>query len=294
MSDDDFQVLTGLLRRESGLVVGRDKTYLLESRLVPVARRFGLAGVAGIAGALRGRPDPALVGAVVEAMTTNESFFFRDGRPFERLGQAILGPLIDRRADERRLRIWCAACSTGQEPYSVAMCLADHAARLGGWRPEIVATDISEEALARAREGAYSQFEVQRGLPVQRLVKHFVQDGTRWLVKPELKANISFRRFNLLDDPRALGRFDIVFCRNVLIYFDLATKRRVLEGIGRQLAPDGYLFLGGAETVVGVTERFVVAPDERGIYQPAAAPQPVPQPVPQPAAQPALPRLSST
>jgi chemotaxis protein methyltransferase CheR len=182
----------------------------------------------------------------------------------------VLPRLLQARAAQKTVRIWSAACSTGQEPYTLAMILKEDAAKLAGWRFEIVGTDLSREALDRARLGAYSQFEVQRGLPITLLVKYFKQEGDRWVIAPELKTNITFKELNLLSDFTSLGTFDVVFCRNVLIYFDQPTKTKILEKIGRMMPPDGVLYLGGAETVLGVTDKFAPMPGQRGIYVHAA------------------------
>jgi chemotaxis protein methyltransferase CheR len=275
MNSADFDLLSGLVKERSGLVLTPDKSYLLESRLLPVARKRGMASLVELAASQRARPVPELVRAVVEAMTTNESFFFRDVKPFEQFRTFVLPRLLASRAACRSIRIWSAACSSGQEPYSIAMILVEEQARLAGWRTEIVATDLSTEILDKAQAGLYSQFEVQRGLSIQHLLKYFQQQGERWQIKPAIRDMVRFRALNLLDDFGALGRFDVVFCRNVLIYFDQPTKTRVLDGIARVLAPDGCLYLGGAETVLGISERFQAAADQRGIYMlaPAAAPQ---------------------
>lgn len=266
MSPADFEFLASFLKLRSGLTLGPEKGYLLESRLVPVARRWGAEGLDGLIARLRrGVPDSMAV-EVVEAMTTNESFFFRDNKPFEQFREFVLPELLRSRAATRSIRIWSAACSNGQEPYSLAMLLREREAALAGWRVELLATDISREVLRRAEEGLYSQFEVQRGLPIRQLMQYFDQEGERWRVKPVLRSMVAFRYFNLLDDPGVLGRFDVVFLRNVLIYFDQPTKTRVLEAVARQMAPDGVLFLGGAETVLGVTQRFRVVPEQRGLY----------------------------
>jgi chemotaxis protein methyltransferase CheR len=172
----------------------------------------------------------------------------------------------------RKLRIWCAAASTGQEPYSLAMILQEEAAKLAGWSVELVATDISPAALSYARDGLYTHFEVQRGLPAQMLVKYFAKEATNWRIAPALRNMISYREFNLLDDSSMLGSFDVVFCRNVLIYFDQETKGRVLERIARRMPNDGVLFLGGAETVIGITTRFAPVTGLRGVYAPGATP----------------------
>jgi chemotaxis protein methyltransferase CheR len=268
MKADDLTLLAGLLRERSGLVVTADKAYLIESRLQPVARKRGLADIAALVALLRRGGDADLVRDVVEAMTTNESFFFRDGKPFEQFRQFVLPRLMQARAAARSIRIWSAACSSGQEPYTLAMILAEEKARLAGWRVELVATDLSTEILQKAEAGLYTQFEVQRGLPIQLLVKYFKQQGDKWQVDPALRAMVQFRSFNLLDDPAPFGRFDVVFCRNVLIYFDQPTKAKVLDRLARMLPSDGYLYLGGAETVLGICDRLQPLTDNRGIYAP--------------------------
>ena len=201
-------------------------------------------------------------------MTTNETFFFRDKLPFEHFRDTVLPALIAARAREKRIRIWCTAASTGQEPYSLAMTLKGMGAALAGFRIEILATDISADVLERAKAGIYSQFEVQRGLPIQQLVKFFTQVGETWQIAPEIRAMVQFRPLNLLNDFSALGTFDMVFCRNVLIYFDQETKIGVLNRLARQMPADGFLALGAAETVVGLTDAFKPMADKRGLYVP--------------------------
>jgi chemotaxis protein methyltransferase CheR len=268
MTPESFNYLAGLVKARSGIVLTADKGYMLETRLGAMLRREGLAGLDALALRLRGPRAEPLVAEMVEALTTNESSFFRDGKPFEHL-KRLLPRLAAARPPGQAIRIWSAACSSGQEAYSVAMTVAELGAALGGRRVEILGTDISREMLDRAREGVFTQFEVQRGLPVQMLVKHFRQEGGRWRVAPELRAMTRWQAFNLLDDPRGLGRFDVIFCRNVLIYFDAPTKSRVLAALAGQLAADGVVYLGGAETVLGLTERLVPVSGERGVYEPA-------------------------
>jgi chemotaxis protein methyltransferase CheR len=265
MTPAEYDFLRKFIKERSGLVLSDDKQYLIESRLLPVARRQGLATISDIAVRLR-QPAPALEAAVVEAMTTNESFFFRDKVPFELFRDTMLPHLLAARAAQRRLRIWCAAASTGQEPYTLAMILKDMEARLKGWTVEILATDLSTEVLERAKSGLYTQFEVQRGLPIQLLMKHFTQKGDMWEIAPAIRSMVQYRPLNLLRDFASLGPFDIVFCRNVLIYFDQPTKVDVLTRISRLLAPDGFLILGAAETVVGLTDLFKPHADKRGLY----------------------------
>jgi len=266
----DYDYLRRLLKERSGLVLSPDKQYLVESRLIPVARRAGLADLCELVGRLR-RADEKLAVEVVEAMTTNESFFFRDKVPFEHFRDTIMPALLAARSGQRRIRIWCAAASTGQEPYSLAMSLKDMKDRLAGWRVEILGTDLSVEVLEKAKAGIYSQFEVQRGLPIQMLVKYFAQVGDTWQLAPEIRAMVQYRPLNLLSDFSSLGTFDLVFCRNVLIYFDQTLKIDVLNRLARVTEPDGYLVLGAAETVVGLTDAFRLMPDKRGLYAPNAA-----------------------
>jgi len=264
----EYDYLCKLLKERSGLVLSSDKQYLLESRLLPIVRRLDVGNLSGLVAKLRAAGAEALIVQVVEAMTTNESFFYRDKIPFDNFNEAIVPALLAARANLRRIRIWCAAASTGQEPYSLAMCLKQVSQKLSGWRIDIIATDLSREVLEKATAGAYSQFEVQRGLPVQMLVKHFTQNGDIWQISPEIRAMVQFRPFNLLQDFGSLGNFDVVFCRNVLIYFDQQTKIDILHRIAKLMPPDGYLVLGAAETVVGLTERFKAVTDRRGLYAP--------------------------
>jgi chemotaxis protein methyltransferase CheR len=265
----DYEFLRKLLRERSGLDLSSDKQYLVESRLIPLARRAGLGGIVELVAKIKGGSD-ALTSEVVEAMTTNETFFFRDKIPFDHLREAILPALVQARAARRSLRIWSAASSTGQEPYSIAMCLKEFAG-LAGWRTEIVATDLSQAVLEKSKAGIFSQFEVQRGLPIQMLVKHFTQVGELWQLNADIRAMVQHRQLNLLQDFSHLGTFDVVFCRNVLIYFDQDTKLGVFDGLARVLEPDGVLALGAAESVVGITDAFKPYPERRGLYRPNAA-----------------------
>jgi chemotaxis protein methyltransferase CheR len=270
MTPLDYDFLRKSLKERSGLVLSADKQYLVESRLLPVARKAGLATLGDLVAALKSARDPGLMISVVEAMTTNESFFFRDKTPFDHFRQTIMPALIAARRGTRCIRIWCAAASTGQEPYSLAMCLKEMEREIAGWRIELVATDLSGEVLEKARQGLYTQFEVQRGLPIQLLIKHFTQTGELWQIAPDLRAMVKYRQLNLLMDFLSLGLFDVVFCRNVLIYFDQNTKIDVLTRLARNTANDGFLVLGAAETVVGLTDRYKPVPDKRGLYAPHA------------------------
>jgi len=215
--------------------------------------------------------SPSLVAQVVEAMTTNETFFFRDKVPFDHFRDSIVPEVLKARAARRSIRIWCAAGSTGQEPYSLAMCLKEMSAALAGWRVEIIATDLSQEVLEKSKAGIYSQFEVQRGLPIQLLVKYFKQNGELWQISPEIRAMVQHRQLNLLHDFSQLGLFDVIFCRNVLIYFDQDTKINIFGRLAKTMEADGFLVLGAAETVVGLTDVFKPFPDRRGLYRPSGA-----------------------
>lgn len=261
LSHADFAWLSALVKARSGLVLGFDKLYLLETRLAPLLRQNDLRDLAALVRQVRKPGTDALAEAVVQAMTTNESFFFRDEKPFTHVRMHALPPLLARGAP---VRIWSAAAASGQEAYSLAITLAELGAASGS--ADLLATDIARTQLDRAREGLFTQFEIQRGLPMQMLVKYFRKESEGWRIAPKLRRQVQFREWNLLGDLRPLGTFDIVFCRNVLIYFDQPTKARVLDAICRQLRPGGLLYLGGAETVLGLSERFVPLPGERGIY----------------------------
>lgn len=268
LSGAAFAWLARFLKARSGLALGADKQYLLESRLAPIVRREGCADLAALVARLGTLPDGPLADEVVAAMTTNETYFFRDGTPFAHLARGLPG-LHAARPPGQPIRIWSAACSTGQEAYSIAMLVADARAILAGRPVEILGTDISAGVLARAEAGLYSRFEVQRGLPVTRLVRHFRKDGAEWRISAALRAMVRWQVCNLLQPPAGLGRFDVVFCRNVLLYFDPPTRARVLERIAALMAPDGVLYLGGAETLRGISARFVPLSGERGAYTPA-------------------------
>ncbi|MDO9459192.1 MAG: protein-glutamate O-methyltransferase CheR [Alphaproteobacteria bacterium] len=271
MKPGDFEYLANFLKTSSGLVLGPDKMYLVESRLLPITRKRNLPGLTELVHELRRGRDQSLTQDVVEAMTTNESFFYRDKTPFDNLRAEVLPKFLSTRKTQRQLRIWSAAASTGQEPYSIAMVLKEMAASFPGWRLDILGTDISKEVLEKARAGMYSQFEVQRGLPIQMLVKYFKQIGEMWQVDSSLRAMVQLREGNLLGSFTGFGMFDIIFCRNVLIYFDQATKKDVLERMAKLMPDDGVLFLGAAETVLGLTNALVPVNGLRGVYTKAAS-----------------------
>jgi chemotaxis protein methyltransferase CheR len=269
MTPADYDFLRKFLKERSGLDLSADKQYLVESRLVPLARKAGLNGLDELVQKIR-TGATALGADVVEAMTTNETFFFRDKIPFDHLREAVVPELLQARATRKSLRIWCAAASTGQEPYSIAMCLKEMGAQLAGWRIEIIGTDISPQVLEKSKSGVYSQFEVQRGLPIQLLVKYFKQNGELWQISPEIRAMVQYRPLNLLQDFAHMGKFDLIFCRNVLIYFDQDMKSQIFGRLAKAIEPDGFLALGAAETVVGLTDAFKPQADRRGLYRPTA------------------------
>jgi len=268
MDQQVFSTLSGFLKANSGLALTPDKVYLVNSRLQPVAEQHSCKSVAELVSKLTGAVPPRVKQDVIEAMTTNETSFFRDTTPFENFKTHVLAELLERRKARRSLRVLCAAASSGQEPYSLGMILAENSLRLGGWTVEILGVDLDTKILKRAEEATYSQFEVQRGLPVQMLVKYFEQCGQSWRLKPQVRNMVKFRRCNLLEPFTDLGKFDVIFCRNVLIYFDAPTKKNVLGRLADQLAGDGFLFLGGAETVLDITDRFTPSPGHRGVYVP--------------------------
>lgn len=266
MKVEDFDMFCTLLRQRSGLVLTPDKAYLLESRLMPVARKWSLKGLDELASVVRSKREETLLRDITEAMTTNESSFFRDQKPFDQFKAVVLPALLANRAAKRTIRIWSAACSSGQEAYSLAMLLNEEGAKLAGWKIEIVGTDLSAEMVNKARAGLYTQFEVQRGLPITLLVKYFKQVGDKWQLNDDVRNKVQYREYNLLTDLTSLGQFDVIFCRNVLIYFDQPTKGKVLEAMAKLLPPDGVLYLGGAETVLGITDKFKPMDGQRGLY----------------------------
>lgn len=267
MNGLDFDYLCSAVKERSGIVITPEKAYLVDNRLAPIARRTEHDDVAGLLATLRSKQEENLLRDVTDALTTNESFFFRDQKPFDAFRDLMLPQILETKAHTRSLRIWCAACSSGQEPYSLAMILRDHAAKIEGWKIDIVGTDISHTILERAKAGSYTQFEVQRGLPVKYLVQYFQKDNDLWTIADELKQMVNYKFFNLLEDPVGQGTFDIVFCRNVLIYFDPETKTKVLDGIAKSMLPAGFLTLGAAETIFGLTDAFTTEPERGGVYR---------------------------
>lgn len=267
MQPADFQFIADWLKKRSGLALTEDKTYLLDSRLLPVARTHGCDSVTALIHLIRTTRNEAVLREVTEAMTTNESLFFRDAKPFDYLRQTIL-PAYKAAGGKHSARIWSAACSTGQEPYSIAMSLLEESVKMPGWQYEIVATDLAQKVLDKAREGIFSQFEVQRGLPIQMLIKYFAQlPANMWQVKEPVRAMVNYRMQNLLESFIALGKFDIIFCRNVLIYFDEATKAQVVAMLANALLPGGYLAIGCSETLLDRTQRFDAIAQCPGLYR---------------------------
>ncbi|MCF6344424.1 MAG: chemotaxis protein CheR [Devosiaceae bacterium] len=271
MKEQNNFLISKFVQKHSGIVLGSSKSYLIETRLTPIAEQFGFKDVDELAYGL-GSAASDLKNAVIDAMTTNESFFFRDNVPFEAFEKIMLPELIaTARKTNNKIRIWCAAASTGQEPYSLAMILLANKRLWSGINIEIIGTDLSDLSLERAKVGKYTQFEVQRGLPVQMLVEHFKQQGTAWFISDEIKNMVKFSKSNLLEPFGLLGKMDIVFCRNVLIYFDTETKAKVVKSVYDILRLDGYLVLGGAETLLGISDLMERAEGYRGLYRSAGA-----------------------
>ena len=268
MKRENYEWLARMLLDRSGLVLGDNKDYLVKARLPPLLEGIDADDLDELVDQLKRTENQKLMTAVVEAMTTNETSFFRDGKPFQLLYNSVIPQLMDARKDERTLRIWSAACATGQEPYSILMGLYERLPQLKSWNVELLATDLSQQALGRAREGSYNHFEVQRGLPAAYLIKYFSRQGERFQLGSDLTSRVTFRIHNLKSSSYGLQKFDVVFCRNVLIYFDAPTKRTVLERLAQVLAPDGYLFLGAAEMALGITNRIEkVAASEANVYR---------------------------
>jgi chemotaxis protein methyltransferase CheR len=252
----DFDWIAQLVWQRSAIVLEKGKEYLVESRLAPLARKTGAETVSEFVMRLMAQPDHGLMTEVVDAMTTNETSWFRDHFPFQALQSHVLPELARNRMRQRSMRIWSAGCSSGQEPYSIAMVVQDHLSLHPGWQIDVVGTDLSELMLDRARAAKYGQLEVNRGLPVAMLVRHFERLGTEWQLRHDIRRMVEFRNVNLAQRIPDMGAFDIIFLRNVLIYFDADTKRAVFEQVKQMLRPDGYLFLGGAETTLNVDPDF--------------------------------------
>ncbi|MDF1750724.1 MAG: methyltransferase domain-containing protein [Alphaproteobacteria bacterium] len=271
MEIENFKLLSTLLKQRSGLVLMKDKAYLLEARLMPIARKHGLADLDQICEVLRTRRETALIADITEAMVSNGTEFFGDKKPFDLFRSLVLPKLISARAESKKIRIWSAGCSSGQEPYSLAMILKEEQEQLREWQVDIVATDLSEGILPKAKAGIYSQFEVQRGLPIRMLIKYFRQNGDKWHMDASVRSMVDFKTHNLLETAKHLGKFDVVLCRNVLMSFDQPTNEQVLSHISDVLSQDGVLYLGSSETVQGVTDRLTSIPDVPGLFQQAGS-----------------------
>ena len=253
---DEIDFLRTFVAERSGNQISAQQGYLLESRLAPVAKGNGIDSVNALVRQLRSSKSATLNDEVAQALTINETSFFRDVHPFEALRSAILPELIEKRAARKSLSIWCAACSAGQEPYSIAMTIKEHFPQLADWKIRIACTDYSEEILAKAQSAQYSQFEVNRGLPAKMLIKYFERSGTRWKIKPDITEMMDFRKLNLIEKFGFFSKFDIVFIRNVLIYFSATDKLSIISRMHKILADDGYLFLGGGETLISLKVPF--------------------------------------
>lgn len=254
MSDiktSDFSFIANMLQEKSGIALSEDKGYLVDSRLMPIAKKYGLNDISDLVDYIKENMDDALLTEIVEAMTTNESFFFRDTKPFDYLKKEIIPNILKKSPGKSSINIWSAACSTGQEPYSIAMTILEDPS-LSSLNFNIMATDLDMNVMEKARDGLYSQFEVQRGVPIAMLMKYFTQTNEHWQIKDELKARIKFEKFNLMESPKSLGDFDVIFCRNVLIYFDAETKKKVLNNLCNCLNKDGSVILGASESVMGL------------------------------------------
>ena len=256
----NFEYITKLIHDESGICIDETKQYLIESRLKPIARKNNLDNVDELISKIRTSNDRELIAEVIDAMTTNESLFFRDEKPFEQLRDIILPSFAG-----KHIKIWSAAASTGQEIYSTIITMEEK----GFHNYEILGTDISPTVIERSKLGRYSQFEIQRGMPITLLLKYFSQDGDYWVVKDDYKKKASFKTYNLLDDLVPLGKFDVIFCRNVLIYFDADTKTKIYDKLAQVINPEGYLLLGTSESIMSYTDKFVAVEGATGLYKPA-------------------------
>ena len=271
ISAPDYEFVRTLLRKEIGFDLGVDRQYLVVNRLTPIAAMFDCREIGDLIGRVRQSQERRLIEAVAEGMTINETSFFRGGQKlFDNLARVVIPVLQQARSSQRRLRIWSGACATGQEPYSILITLLEQCPQLRDWNIEIVATDISERALEQARSGIFNQFEVQRGLPIQLLLKYFTKTGDHWQIAETLRRRVTFQRHNLLDSfLRLAPPLDIVFLRNVLIYFELATKTELFQRLRQCMARDGILVLGETESTLGITTDFRLNSTCRDFYEPA-------------------------
>ena len=264
MTPGEISVLADLARRRSGVVIDADKTYIIESRLAPIARKQGFTTLSELISDLQQRRDETLIWATVEALASTETQFFRDRTPFQQIAAEVL-PALARRG-RRTVRAWSAGCATGQEPYSLAILAEEERGKHGPMDVEIFGTDLSERCLEKATAGIYTQFEVQRGLPSRLLIKYFDKVDDHWLLSPRIRQTVSLQRKNLITEVKDTGPFDLVMCRNVVSAFDPSTARTVLEQISGVIAPDGYLVMGAYETSAHHCPAFRPAPGLRGLY----------------------------
>ncbi|MDP1724000.1 MAG: protein-glutamate O-methyltransferase CheR [Alphaproteobacteria bacterium] len=266
MKELEIQYLNKLILETSGVLLTKEKAYLLEARLQPVLQKYNLHNFTELVSSLQKTKDTNLKRDVVEALMTNETLFFRDLNPFEQFTNILLPYLLIARESTKHIRIWSAGCSTGQEPYSLSMAILEQQQKYPDWKFEIFATDISTSAIEKAIAGSYSQFEVQRGLPINHLIKYMQKEDQKWIVKDNVKNLVKFQYFNLLENPILLGKFDIIFCRNVLIYFDIDIKQKILSYFSQTLKPDGFLILGGSESTFGISDYYAPKENAKSIY----------------------------
>jgi chemotaxis protein methyltransferase CheR len=268
MTDQDFDYIRKLLQDRTAIVLESGKQYLVESRLAPIARQLNLSSISELVTTMRGQPDRGLQTQIVEAMVTTETSFFRDHAPFETLRKSVLPELIRKRRADRSLSIWSAACASGQEPYSIALLLREYFPEVASWQMTLIASDVSREVLTRASQARFNQIEINRGIPAAMLVKYFEQHGTCWHLRRDVVDMVKFQEVNLATAWPALPRFDLVLLRNVMIYFDVETKKSILGRVGRLLRPDGYLLLGGAETTINLDDSYQRVEDMKsGFYR---------------------------
>lgn len=267
-----YNSLSALLEKRTGQTLMANRHWRIDMALKPLMRKNSIPDLETLVSLIEIDADPKLTSECVEAMINNETCFFRDQANFALLTGPVLDSIRETRAKNKRIRIWSAACSTGQEPYSLAMAIAENAEKWRGWQVQIMATDVSGTALAQARAGKYSQFEIQRGLPVMLMVKHFEQKGEEWFAKEHLRRMVTFAEHNMLESPRHLGAFDVILCRNMLMYLSDDKRSKVLDTMAPVLAVDGILMLGAAETVIGQTQKLRSSQEFRGFYESAAKP----------------------
>ncbi len=266
-----YGLLGELLYKHTGQRLLPNRHWRIDTALRPVMRKHSIPDLNMLADLTQSVAMPELAAEIVDAMLNNETCFFRDQANFALITGPVLNALRDRRKDQKRLRIWSAACSTGQEAYSLAMSLCENAEKWHDWNIQIVANDVSETVITRARSGRYTQFEIQRGLPVTMMLKYFTQDSEEWIANEKLRRMIIFSQHNLVSDNRYLGQFDLILCRNMLMYLDESKRTSVLNSLSDNLTSDGYLVLGASETVIGQTERFVTSTEFRGLYERSTA-----------------------